>query len=238
MLLEYQIYRLIWVAVDWLYPPRCAGCQEFGHRWCKTCQEKTTLVKENQCVYCGRNLMENQQCVDCVGKTTNLNQIFVWGEHEGPLRLALHQLKYRRDVGLGEALSNNLVELLKVKKVMADIVVPVPLGRKRHRDRGYNQSALLARPLALALGLPYSSRALKRKRDTRTQVGLSIEQRRKNVEGAFEAKLGLVAGKKVLLVDDVMTTGATMNAAGQALKQAGATEIIGLTMARASRMLT
>jgi ComF family protein len=238
MLLEYQIYRLIWIAIDWIYPPRCAGCQVFGYRWCETCQEKTTTVKENQCVYCGRILKENRSCAYCVDRTTSLNQIYAWGEHDGPLRLALHQLKYRRDVGLGEELSYHLLQLIKGRDINFDIVVPIPLGRKRQKDRGYNQSALLARPLALALGLPYRSRALKRIRDTRTQVGLSIGQRRKNVAGAFEARPNLVAGKRILLVDDVMTTGATMDAAGQAVKQAGAIEIFGLTLARATRMIT
>ena len=238
MLLGYKIYRFIWIAIDWVYQPRCAGCQEFGYRWCKACQEKTTKVTENRCVFCGHILFENQPCAYCADKAKSLNQIFAWGDHEGPLRLALHQLKYRRDVGLGEELSNHLVNIIKRKNIMVDIVVPVPLGWKRQRERGYNQSALLARPLALALGLPFRSRALKRVRETRTQVGLSIEQRRKNVLGAFEAKPRFVAGKNILLVDDVMTTGATMEAAGLALEQAGAIKIYGLTLARAVKVFT
>jgi ComF family protein len=237
MPLGHKIYRLIWVAIDWIYPPHCAGCQKFGFRWCEDCQEKTIKITENQCIYCGRILQEKSRCSHCDEKILNLDQVYTWGNHAGPLRLALHKLKYQRDLGLGEELSSHLFNIVKGNEIVSDFVVPVPLGRQRQRERGYNQSALLARPFSLALGLPYRPRALQRIRETKSQVGLSKKQRKENVAGAFTARSNLVADKRILLVDDVMTTGATLDAAGQALKQAGATKIIGLALAKAVKVL-
>ncbi|MGD8458653.1 MAG: ComF family protein, partial [Anaerolineales bacterium] len=166
----------------------------------------------------------------------NLDRIIIWGNHEGPLRQALHKLKYRRDISLGDELSECLIDVVRENKIKGDLVVPVPLSAKRLRERGYNQAALLARPLALAFDIPYHPRSLKRIKETQTQVGLSIAQRRENVKGVFYANPVQVKGKTVILVDDVMTTGATINEAGRTLKLAGANQVIGLTLAKAVKM--
>ena len=114
-----------------------------------------------------------------------------------------------------------------------DLIVPVALGPKRLKERGYNQANLLASPCAIRLGVECNQRALRRIRETRSQVGLSIVQRQNNVSGAFIADSKEVGGKRVLLIDDVLTTGATLNACAEALKQAGAVQIFSLTLARA-----
>jgi ComF family protein len=114
-----------------------------------------------------------------------------------------------------------------------DVIVPVPLGVARQKERGYNQAALIARPVALETGWAYRPKALSRVRETKTQVGLSIEERRMNVGGAFKAEGEGVAGKNVLLIDDVLTTGSTMEACAAALIEAGAAKVFGLTLARA-----
>jgi ComF family protein len=151
----------------------------------------------------------------------------------GPLRQALHRLKYYRDIALGEVLARDLVSYLKELDWSIDLVSPVPLGVARLAERGYNQAALLARPLALAAGLAYRPRALWKVRDTPTQVGLSLEKRRSNVVNAFCAKREIVSLKNVLVIDDVTTSGATMNACALALLTAGAAQVYGLTLARA-----
>jgi len=237
MLLGYRFYKSIWVVIDWLFPPYCASCQKSGIRWCDECRNKASRVSSHECVYCGRQLSGNIRCTHCAGSNGKLDQIFIWGNYEDPLRKALHKLKYKRDLGLGDELSTCLIDMLKENEIQGDLIVPVPLSTQRFQERGYNQAALLARPIAMALGLPYRPRALKRIRETRTQVGLSISQRRANMEGAFLADSALVAGKSVILVDDVMTTGATLNEAGKALKQASANWVVGLTMAKAIKML-
>jgi ComF family protein len=114
-----------------------------------------------------------------------------------------------------------------------DVIIPVPLGVARQKERGYNQAALIARPVALGTGRSYRPKALSRVRETKTQVGLSIEERRKNVGGAFKAERQRVVDKNVLLIDDVLTTGSTMEACAAALIEAGAGKVYGLTLARA-----
>lgn len=233
MKLPYSLHRFFWKAIDLLYPPQCAGCNAPGARWCSDCQQTTPKFSKNVCVYCQRRCGENNPCLNCEGVFKGLDEVWVWGLHHGPLRHALHRLKYRRDLGLGEVLADHLVELAKEKNLVDFLVLPVPLGKQRLRERGYNQASLLAQPLAMRLDFPYIPKALRRVRDTRTQVGLSLEERRKNVLGAFEADAFKINGAKVLVVDDVLTTGATINAAGKALKDAGARYVVGLTMARA-----
>jgi ComF family protein len=112
------------------------------------------------------------------------------------------------------------------------MVVPIPLGKKRLRERGYNQVGLIARPLAMALGLEYAPQVLARRRETRSQVGLNKDARRDNVRDAFVAG-ARVKGKTVLVMDDVATTGSTLSAGAEALYLSGAKDVYALTVARA-----
>jgi ComF family protein len=109
----------------------------------------------------------------------------------------------------------------------------VPLARGRQNERGYNQAGLIARPLSMALGLDYESKALVRRRETRSQVGLSRAERHANVRGAFEAARRRVSGRSILLLDDVATTGATLSACASALYSEGAGGVYAFTLARA-----
>lgn len=152
---------------------------------------------------------------------------------EGPLRRALHHLKYQRDIPLGDTLAEWLFALYRREGLAADLIAPVPLSQQRLRERGYNQADLLARPLAEWAGVPYAPRALTRSRHTLSQVGLSAAERRQNVAGAFVADRRQVAGRQVVIVDDVCTTGATLAACAEALQDAGAAGVWGLTLARA-----
>jgi ComF family protein len=153
--------------------------------------------------------------------------------HQGPLRKAIHSLKYQNNIGLAEALSVHLVELLDRLEWRIDLVIPVPLAAQRRLERGYNQASLLALPVALSRELRYSTRALRRTRETRSQVGLSGEERHINVKDAFNADSNAVKEKSVLVIDDVATTGATQEACARALLTAGASTVYGLTLARA-----
>jgi ComF family protein len=143
-------------------------------------------------------------------------------------------LKYERDIALGDTLAHYLVDLLCQQPWQIDLVTPVPVGVARRAQRGYNQSALLALPLAMICNIDYQPRALQRIRETISQVGLTATERRENVRGAFQARSELVSGRRILVVDDVTTSGATMEICAQALMQAGASRVYGLTLARAN----
>jgi ComF family protein len=134
---------------------------------------------------------------------------------------------------LGDALANQLAGFVRELNWPIDVIVPVPLGKQRLQERGYNQVGMIARPLALALGIQYVPKALNRQRETRSQVGLTKAERHDNVRGAFQA-LGVVVNRKtVLVMDDVATTGSTLSSSAEALFSSGAKDVYALTVARA-----
>jgi competence protein ComFC len=229
----FTVFHHFWKMVDWFYPPSCAGCGIFGERWCSACQDSVTQMKGNLCPHCGRVLEDNKVCTICTNEAHFCESLHSWGAFQGPLREAIHKLKYESDLGLGEIFSQVLTRELLDLGWSVDLVSPVPLSPGRMKERGYNQSGLLAQPLAMSLGICYDRRALKRVRETQSQVGLTAAERQINVNSAFWADAGKVQGKRVLVIDDVMTTGATLNACAQALKSAGAEKVYGLTLARA-----
>ena len=134
---------------------------------------------------------------------------------------------------MGELLSRPLIQMLRGFHWPVNLVTAVPVGVARRAERGYNQAALLAWPVAYGCSLPYQSRALVKIRETRSQVGLNRLERRQNVEIAYQARHELVTGKNVLVIDDVATSGATLDACTKALLDAGASQVFGLTLARA-----
>jgi ComF family protein len=142
-------------------------------------------------------------------------------------------LKYRRDIGLAEALVPQLTEFALGLDWPVGVLVPVPLGAGRLRDRGYNQAGLISWPLSLALDIRHAPSALTRTRETASQVGLSREERHQNVRGAFVASPRWVSGRSILLLDDVATTGATLSSCAEALFAAGAQDVFALTVSRA-----
>ena len=156
-----------------------------------------------------------------------------WAVFDSPVQDALHTMKYRRNIGLGEAFAVQMAEFLRSLAWQVDVLVPVPLGKNRLKERGDNQVALVARPLAIEIGLDYAPSALWKARETRSQVGLTISQRRDNVDGAYQADAGAVKNKSVVLMDDVATTGSTILACTHALLFAGAKEVYAITIARA-----
>jgi ComF family protein len=149
------------------------------------------------------------------------------------LRSALHGLKYRRNLALGEALARPLAGFCRGLAWPVEVVTPVPLGQERLRERGYNQVGMIAMPLADFNRWRYAPRALARVRETRSQVGLTAEERQENMRGAFRADPRHIRARAVLLMDDVATTGATLSACAEALLAAGAAAVYALTLARA-----
>lgn len=156
-----------------------------------------------------------------------------WAVFDSPIQSGLHTMKYKGNLPFGEALAFQMVEFVKSLQWKVDLLVPVPLGKKRLQERGYNQVALVAQPLAYRTGICYLPQALWKARETRSQVGLNASQRQKNVLDAYQADPRSVVSKSVLLMDDVSTTGSTISACTEALLSAGAREVYGITIARA-----
>jgi len=134
---------------------------------------------------------------------------------------------------MGDILAQMMISGLEKLNWSLDIVTSVPLGLVRLAERGYNQATLLARPIALYKNLPFSTNLLSRVRETQTQVGLTIKERQENMDDAFKAVSEQAEGKNILVVDDVATSGATINACAKALLAAGALKVYGYTLARA-----
>ena len=236
--MQSRLYQAGWKVLDVLFPPSCAACGKLGDRLCPACFAKIQIIQEPICQICGDLLYQQEEiiCSRCRSREVAFTAIRSWAVFEDPLQDAIHKLKYHQDRGLGEILAKPLTDLLDKYHWKVNSIVPVPLDKFRHKERGYNQSALLAKPISWETGIPYSESILIREKITRQQVGLSKSEREANMAGAFKADKELAAGKAFLVVDDVITTGSTINACAKALIKAGASKVFGLTLARSAHI--
>jgi competence protein ComFC len=230
--LRYQLYRSIWAGLDLLFPPVCGGCGGSGGRWCDTCKQKVLILNGVVCEVCGLPQDVAGTCNICLAERPSFHALRAWAVFDDPIRKALHKLKYRRDISLGDALATQMLPFVDELNWPVNMVVPIPLGRQRYKERGYNQVGMIAKPLALALGIEYFPQGLHRQKETRSQVGLTKNERKENVNNAFSTDRR-VAGKTILVMDDVSTTGSTLSSAADALILSGAKDVYALTVARA-----
>ena len=156
-----------------------------------------------------------------------------WAVFDSPVQDGLHTMKYRGNIGFGESIAMQMLDFVRSLKWPVEILIPVPLGKKRLKERGYNQVGLVARPLAYQMKWIYKPEALWKTRETRSQVGLNVSQRHENVHNAYQSDPRVVKGKSILIMDDVATTGSTLSACTEVLLSAGAREVYVLTIARA-----
>ncbi len=215
-----------------LFPPRCLGCGRAGSFWCAACDAQVVLLTGPRCPSCGRPQPKRRLCRHCREQPLRL-RARAYALYEGPLARALVSLKYRPHRPFADMLGGWLSELVSRQRWKPSLVVPVPLSPHRMRHRGYNQAALIARSLAGRLGVPWDEGALSRRHETGTQVGLDHEARWHNVACAFSAMEESVQGRHVLLVDDLLTTGATLSACADALRAADVGEVWGVAVAQA-----
>lgn len=222
-------------ALDLLFPPRCQVC-ELPDQFplCEGCWSAFPRVLPPVCQVCGRPLRGPPDlvftCMPCRHRHHHL-RVRAFGRYEGRLREAVHALKYGGKLALAEPLGRALAEVAAAEGLLAatDLVVPVPLHPRRQAHRGFNQAEELACSLGRAADKPVV-RALVRVRDTPSQTELDERQRRSNVRGAFQPRRDL-RGMRVLLVDDVVTTGSTLRECARVLKAAGAAEVRAVTVA-------
>jgi ComF family protein len=238
-----HIFRRI---LDFILPTSCSFCNgRVGDSnipfFCSTCWSDFSPIQGPLCPRCGRpfespvalSSSPDHVCLACRQEPPLFDQALSVGYFEGSLREAVHQFKYRPCRSLGRPLGEWMVTNVRLVSDI-DIIMPVPLHTKRLRQRGFNQALLLAYRMSEAHCIPCSCDNLYRSRPTRPQVELTGAERIQNVAGAFALRNpGEVVDRSVVLVDDVFTTGATMNECASVLKQAGAARVTAFTLARA-----
>ena len=218
--------------LDLFYPPRCPGCGRVGALFCDACQSRIEAPPAPACPRCGHPAASESLCRTCQARHSNLDRIAASAIFTHPLRDAIHELKYNNGCGLARPLGARMATYWQQHGFSADLIVPVPLHAGRLRERGYNQSALLARVVAQATGIPLDEKMVVRHKATQQQALLTAVERRANVKDAFASR-GSATGLDIVLVDDVCTTGSTLEACAEALRAVGAAGVWAFTLARA-----
>ena len=233
-----------------LFPASCRICEKALTQAsqvpiCETCLASFKAPPEKKCDICWQSIVGLTSSEDtpllcrcCRERKYAFERARSYGIYEGALAKAILILKWEKMEPLGKWFAGRLAELARSEgeKLAADVVVPVPLHFDRERERGHNQARLISKPLARKLGLPHQAVLLVRTRPRPNKQVLSLEERWESVRGAFATRPGSqVDNKRVLLVDDVMTTGATLDACARALLESGAKSVLGVTVARAAR---
>ena len=222
-------------SVDLFLPPACLLCGQRldnsakGPDFCETCMAGVTPLGPAHCCLCAQpfaNATSSHLCGSCLKRPPGFTRVHVAGRYHGSIKDAVHRLKHCNQLVLAKPLGLILGEVVAdaAHACRFDTIVPVPLHRQRLRARGYNQAVEIARPLSRQLGLPIEAGLLQRSRRSPPQQGLAADQRRRNLRQAF-ILAGPVAGARVLLVDDIMTTGETVRECCRILSQGGAEDI-------------
>lgn len=223
--------------LDLLFPPACQVCRSPGaSSLCTECRDGFTLIRPPVCARCGIPLRGPEDlvftCISCRHRRWSFAAARAAGIYDGALRESVHALKFRRRRALAEPLGELLASAAADPVFRnVNLIVPVPLHPRRVRERGFNQSELLAAVVARRLGLDVDATGFRRLRSTPPQTGLDSEARRANIREAFVA-VRRFHNKKIVLVDDVISTGSTVRECARALRAAGAGEIVVLALAR------
>ena len=218
--------------LDFILPPRCGGCRRAGSWLCDACRARIRCLEEPLCRRCGAPVESARSSCGCRRRLGSLTRLRSAVSYEGPIEQAIHRFKYQGWRRLAAPLALLMAERLAVEGLAAGSVVAVPLHPTRLRERGFNQAELLAGELRRGLGMTCLAGVLVRTRPTPPQVGHDRRWRLANVSGAFEWRGPSLAGRSILVVDDVATTGATLDACASALRAAGSASVMGVSVAR------
>lgn len=226
--------------LDILYPQNvaCILCQQRAgdiddRGLCRACADSLPIITPPVCQKCGRPIGEDGICIDCAYMRYHFEQAVSVLHYTPEVKQLIHRFKYGGISYLSRTLGWWMARAFEQRCGWeVDVIIPVPLHPRRQRERGFNQSALLAREVGKYIGVPVNEKVLVRKKYTTAQAGLNKFQRMQNLHGAFEVREPeAVRGKSVLLVDDVFTTGSTVDECSKELQQAGAKRVYVLTLA-------
>ncbi|HOO27358.1 MAG TPA: ComF family protein [Lachnospiraceae bacterium] len=225
-----KIYEYL---VDLLFPPRCPVCHEIvlpkGEKVCPKCRSRLYYVKEPYCMKCGKPLKNDEKefCGDCERRAhffTEGRAVFVYDE---TMRKSIYQFKYggRQEYAgfYGEEIEKKLGGI--IRRWNADVLIPIPLHKSRQKNRGYNQAELIAGELEKRVGIPVVQNLLVRVKKTAAQKNLNALERENNLKKAFKIKQNDVKLNSVILIDDIYTTGCTIDTAAKCLREAGIKKI-------------
>jgi ComF family protein len=231
---ENQIFNFLSAAKDFLigliFPKICLSCGANGFSLCPRCQNKIKILKIDTCIYCGKISPRGKICQNCKGKSS-LTGVIVAAKYSGIIKKSIHQLKYDGNTELLQPLGKILIKKFSDSRISGQIIATsVPLHLTRKNTRGFNQSELLGKYMAKEVGVRYEE-LLKRIKSTESQIKFHRYERIDNLKGAFKAETKNLSGKKIILVDDVCTSGATLEACAKELRRAGAREVWGLVLA-------
>ena len=237
-----SVQQFFTALLDVILPPICHICHSFIPQAgtlhiCPTCREKLPLVSSPLCGIPFIGAGDDHQCGACLINPPHFDAARAHFIYEGAIRELIHSFKYDRRTHLRYPLALLALEGAHCfMEYTPEIIVPVPLHTSRLRQRGFNQAVLLGTTLSRHLSLPMVPDALVRTRPTEPQINLSAAERKLNVQGAFSVKRSdEIKGRNVLLLDDVMTTGSTMDECAKVLKKAGAATVVAVTVARTAR---
>ena len=220
--------------LDLIFPPTCFVCGQVKEEpLCSQCLASFSLIKEPICEKCGKPcVLKVTACKECSGRRFYFAKARTFGLYEGNLKEAIHQFKYEGGKRIAPLLARLIVDKMEPSSFRADLLTWVPLSSRKEASRGYNQAYLLTRGIAKLTG-QLSSPTLRLSKETRDQSKLTLPERRRNVKEAFAAITGInLKNESVLLIDDVFTTGSTVNECSKVLLKAGAGNVAVLTVAR------
>ncbi len=227
---------------DLLFPPQCLCCERSllgsSERYiCSKCYEKVEFIDSNSCWYCAKPLGKYsarlKHCDECRNNHHSYTRVIAACRYTSPAKELIHALKFDNQRNIYQYVAEMILTRIneEYSALKFDYIIPVPLHKQKKYERGYNQSALIARTLGEELRIPYSEKLLLRNRYTISQFSLTATERKNNLTGAFSAHHNLDKGN-ILLIDDIFTTGSTMDECAKTLRSSGASRIYGAVFAR------
>ena len=241
MIITQKISQIIDFILDLIFPKTCSGCGKENSYFCQVCLEKVPLIEKFCCPVCEKLSWLGKTCSSCQRKTYLTGLIYACSYKTSIVKEAIQALKYNYLQELAKPLTSLLIKLIRNSYFLSNfnepisnyLIIPIPLYHKKFLWRGFNQAELITKELAKEFDLRSKNDLLIKIKDTASQVDLKGEKRLLNVKDVFQVKnKKIIRGKIIFLVDDVITTGATLNEAAKVFKKAGAKEIWGLAIAK------